>query len=98
MVARGDLGVETGMAQIPLLQKRIIYRANAKGLPVITATQMLESTIEQKHPTRAEVTDIANAVRDGTDGVVLSAESAIRRFPVMAMQTLCRVVSATGVN
>lgn len=95
MVARGDLGVETDLAQIPLVQKRIIAQANAMARPVITATQMLESMVEQKHPTRAEVTDVANAVLDGTDGVMLSAESAIGGFPVMAVQILRQVVSAT---
>lgn len=95
MVARGDLGVETDLTQIPLVQKRIIARANALARPVITATQMLESMVEQKHPTRAEVTDVANAVLDGTDGVMLSAESAIGSFPVIAVQILRQVASAT---
>ena len=95
MVARGDLGVETDLAEIPLVQKRIIAQADALGRPVITATQMLESMVEQRHPTRAEVTDVANAVLDGTDAVMLSAESAIGRYPVMAAQTLNRVLLAT---
>lgn len=95
MVARGDLGVETDLAQIPLVQKRIISQANVVGRPVITATQMLESMVEQRQPTRAEVTDVANAVMDGTDAVMLSAESAIGRYPVMAAQTLNRVLMAT---
>jgi len=95
MVARGDLGIETDLAEIPLVQKRIIAQANALGRPVITATQMLESMVEQEHPTRAEVTDIANAVLDGTDAVMLSAESAIGRYPVAAARTLHRVLSAT---
>lgn len=95
MVARGDLGVETDLAQIPLVQKRIIAQANALGRPVITATQMLESMVEQRQPTRAEVTDVANAVLDGTDAVMLSAESAIGRYPVMAALTLSRVLLAT---
>jgi pyruvate kinase len=95
MVARGDLGVETDLAEIPLVQKRIIAAANAKARPVITATQMLESMVEREHPTRAEVTDIANAVLDGTDAVMLSAESAIGRNPVAAVNILRRVIAAT---
>jgi pyruvate kinase len=95
MVARGDLGVETDLAEIPLVQKRIIAAANARGRPVITATQMLESMVEHDHPTRAEVTDVANAVLDGTDAVMLSAESAIGRNPVAAVHILQRVVAAT---
>lgn len=95
MVARGDLGVETDIAEIPLVQKRIIADANALARPVITATQMLESMVEQSHPTRAEVTDVANAVLDGTDGVMLSAETAIGRFPAAAARTLNRVLTAT---
>lgn len=95
MVARGDLGVETDLAQIPLVQKRIIAAANAQGRPVVTATQMLESMVEHTQPTRAEVTDIANAVLDGTDAVMLSAESAIGRNPVAAVQILRRVIVAT---
>ena len=95
MVARGDLGVETDLAEIPLVQKRIIALANAKARPVITATQMLESMVEHEHPTRAEVTDVANAVLDGTDGVMLSAESAVGRYPLAAVRILQRVLTAT---
>jgi len=95
MVARGDLGVETDLAQIPLAQKRIIAAANAKGRPVVTATQMLESMVEHEHPTRAEVTDVANAVLDGTDAVMLSAESAVGRHPEAAVKILQRVLAAT---
>lgn len=95
MVARGDLGVETDLAEIPMVQKRIIALANAKGCPVITATQMLESMVKQERPTRAEVTDVANAMLDGTDGVMLSAESAIGQFPVAAVEMLHRVLTAT---
>ena len=95
MVARGDLGVETDLAEIPIVQKRIIAAANARGRPVVTATQMLESMVEHEHPTRAEVTDVANAVLDGTDAVMLSAETAIGRFPVAAVRILRRVLAAT---
>lgn len=95
MVARGDLGVETDLAEIPLVQKRIIALANAQARPVITATQMLESMVMQEQPTRAEVTDVANAMLDGTDAVMLSAETAIGHFPVAAVQILQRVLTAT---
>jgi pyruvate kinase len=95
MVARGDLGVETDLAEIPLVQKRIIAAANARGRPVVTATQMLESMVEHEHPTRAEVTDVANAVLDGTDAVMLSAESAVGRHPISAVRILQRVLAAT---
>jgi len=95
MVARGDLGVETNLAEIPLVQKRIIAAANARGRPVVTATQMLESMIEHEHPTRAEVTDVANAVLDGSDAVMLSGETAVGRHPVAAVEILSRVLRAT---
>ena len=95
MVARGDLGVETDLAEIPLVQKRIIAAANARARPVITATQMLESMVEHDRPTRAEVTDVANAVLDGTDAVMLSAESAIGHNPAAAVRILQRVTAAT---
>jgi pyruvate kinase len=95
MVARGDLGVETDLAEIPLAQKRIIAAANARGRPVVTATQMLESMVEHERPTRAEVTDVANAVLDGTDAVMLSAESAVGRNPEAAVTILQRVLAAT---
>jgi pyruvate kinase len=95
MVARGDLGVETDLAEIPLAQKRIIAAANARARPVVTATQMLESMVEHEHPTRAEVTDVANAVLDGTDAVMLSAESAVGRHPAAAVRILQRVLAAT---
>jgi pyruvate kinase len=95
MVARGDLGVETDLAEIPLAQKRIIATARSCARPVVTATQMLESMVLHEHPTRAEVTDVANAVLDGTDAVMLSAETAVGRHPIAAVKMLSRVLTAT---
>ncbi len=93
MVARGDLGVEIPLEEVPLAQKMIIKKTNALSKPVIIATQMMENMVENIHPSRAEVNDVANSVMDGADALMLSAETSVGKFPVEVVQTMQRIIS-----
>ena len=95
MIARGDMGISVPIYEIPIIQKQIIKKANQAKKPVITATQMLESMTENLIPTRAEVTDVANAILDGTDFVMLSAETAVGRYPAEAVEMMNQIIKFT---
>ena len=95
MIARGDMGVEIPSEEVPVLQKKIIKQASNSGKPVITATQMLDSMMKNPRPTRAETTDVANAIYDGTGAIMLSGETAAGKYPIQALQTMVRIAERT---